>query len=184
MSDPGDPASLLTFSHFRGLIAEIRGRGVTIREAFRGKLPELFGPLFDPHLLDPDAGVDRYLAILDAVTPADRADLAAIDAEGARRVAAAAGVEPAQVATVLDLYRELLRTVERELRGEDPGDRVPPDSRVGRLDASRLHPSEPGEFRELWQHLTRTGRVPPHGAGPWYSAWNREFHAWDFTLDD
>lgn len=184
MSDPRDPASILTHPHFRSLIADIRGRGVTIREAFRSKLPEPFGPLFDPYLLDPDAEVDRYLAVLDAMTPADRADLAAIDPEGSRRIAEAAGVEPADVEAVLDLYRELLRTVERELLGEDPGGRVPPDSRVGRLDASRLHPSEPGEFRELWQYLTRTGRVPPHGAGPWYSAWNREFHAWDFILDD
>jgi hypothetical protein len=177
------PASILTFAYFRSLIAMIRGKGTTIRDAFRSKLPDSYGPVLDPHLLDPDAEIDRTLAILDAMSPADQSDLTAIDAEGRRRVAEGAGVGLSHVAAVLDLYGELLRAVERELRGEAPSQQMPPTSHLHSIDASRLHPSEPGEFRELWDAMTRFGWLP-QGAGPWLSTWNRGLRLWDFDLKD
>ena len=73
-------------------------------EGLAARLPAVPGLPFNGYQLV--AALTRLLAVLDAMTPDERADPARIDGPAAQRIAAAAGADPGEVEQLVQRFRQ------------------------------------------------------------------------------
>jgi signal recognition particle subunit SRP54 len=202
MSLPGEPR--FDLNDFRVQVSQIRRVG-SVQEILR-LIPGL-GPIAGTLAgLDLDAEVRRIEGIIDSMTPQERANPAGIDASRRRRIAAGAGVFPAEVASLLAQYEAMAGLVRqmaalslmdniRNLQGSSPrildagrsNDRSRPGE-SGRVELKHLHIERPmnaqerATLRRVWEIFARHGRTP-ETQEPWFSNWNRNLRLWDFPAD-
>jgi hypothetical protein len=174
-----------------------------------GEVPG-FGPMAGPpERADVEGRIRRFEAIIDAMTPEERADPHRIDEARREQIAKAAGAAPDEVSELIrqcdvmaDFARQaaeisatalpraliglrgsLPEAVRRAIPHASPRP-LPAPVEVRRLRPDqRLSPEDRRELRRLWEVLARMGRTPP-GQEPWFSAWDRDVRLWEFTIED
>jgi signal recognition particle subunit SRP54 len=188
---------------FRRQIVQMKKMGA-MRDLLR-KIPGLrlfdFGPG-----VDPDQEVDRILRIIDAMSLEERRDPHRIGPERRRHIAAVAGVDPADVSSLVKQFDAMAAFVKRMAQMSvwdkvramaglgragtfNPGakfvapkqSRQPVKVRRLRID-QRLTIIEREEVRRRWELAARRGRIPDEDA-PLFSAWNRNLLLWEFASD-
>lgn len=211
MSQDDRPDRSFTLDDFRKQVVLMKKIGV-----FSDLDAQLF-PEEDSSDLSSDGGeaeFRRMMAILDAMTPAERLEPSLIDAEAHLRIAAEAGAEPEDVSKLLDEFETMSRMVDtmnrlrfwervRKIMGlDDASDAGGARSRGRRRrERDRRRRREEAAVRSLCvdgprldsgdrQEMLRRWDVlarsgrAPRDSSPWFAAWNRNLRLWDFTLDD
>jgi signal recognition particle subunit SRP54 len=128
-----------TLEDFRRQMRQIRKLG-TLRESMKmipgqPRMPEPIAGL------NPDADIRAIEAIIDSMTPLERAECDLIDDRRCRRIARGSGSQPEDVLKLLSDFRAV-RQLMRKLAEMSPGERMGYARRL-------VDPDRPGGFRSL-----------------------------------
>lgn len=210
MSMPDQPSRAFTLDDFRRQVVLMKKIGVFAD--LDDRLTEEDEDSADLASDGGEAEFRRMMAILDAMTPAERQEPSLIDSEARVRIASGAGVTAEDIARLLDEYETMARMVDtmnrmrfwervRKMMGLEPKPfaegarsrgrrrrertrrRAGGATRSLRVDGPRLEPGDRRELLRRWDLLARSGRAP-RDSSPWFSVWNRNLRLWDFTLDE
>ncbi|QDV38663.1 hypothetical protein [Tautonia plasticadhaerens] len=166
---------------FRSQLARLIDAGTLAEEVVRHRNLEPYWA----RVRAPGAEVAVILAVLDAMTPRERADLGSIDGLARRRIAHAAGVEPGRVKAILCRLSAIGMIAEKQpmpwpealsyyfllLTSPPAGSR--PDA---------PDPAAQARHRDLVRDLVGPARYD-RSIGPLADHKDRDQRLWDFTLD-